>query len=107
MTPVQDMREQDVRILRDVLRSLLPPDARVYVFGSRAWGGARRYSDLDLALESVRPLGLDMLGEVAEALSLSDIPYKVDTVDLATAEPSFRASIAADWLPFELTDRGG
>jgi predicted nucleotidyltransferase len=105
--PVLDMREEHVRIVCDVLSTLLPKDARAYVFGSRASGGARRYSDLDLALEWSRPLGLDVLGEIAEALSESDLPYKVDIVDLATVTPAFRASIAGSWLPFDITDRGG
>jgi uncharacterized protein len=65
------------------------------VFGSRARGGARQYSDLDLALEWDRPLGLDLIGHIAEALSESDLPYKVDIVDLATVDPAFRARIAA------------
>jgi uncharacterized protein len=107
MMPVLDMCEEHIRILSNVLRGLLPKDARAYVFGSRVSGGARRYSDLDLALEWIRPLGLDVLGEVAEALSESDLPYKVDMVDLATVTPAFRARIAEDWLPFEITDRGG
>ena len=64
--PVLDMREEHVRILCDVLRRLLPKNARAYVFGSRVCGGARRYSDLDLALDWVRPLGFDVLGEIAE-----------------------------------------
>ncbi len=81
--------------------------ARAYVFGSRAHGGARRYSDLDLALEWVQPLGLDVLGEIAEALSLSDIPYKVDIVDLSTADPGFRARIVARCIPFDTTEAGG
>jgi predicted nucleotidyltransferase len=107
VTPGLDVREEHVRILCSVLRSLLPKDARAYVFGSRVSGEARRYSDLDLALEWSGPLGLGVLGEIAEALSESDLPYKVDVVDLATVTPAFRASIARHWLPFEITDRGG
>jgi type I restriction enzyme S subunit len=107
MTSVVDIREEHARILRDVLRRLLPPQARAYVFGSRVHGDARRYSDLDLALEWIRPLGLDRLGAIAEALSESDIPYKIDIVDLATVDPSFRSRIAEDWVPFETADRGG
>lgn len=105
--PVLDMCEEHIRIVCDVLHTLLPKEARAYVFGSRVSGGARRYSDLDLALEWVRPLGLDVLGEIAEALSESDLAYKVDIVDLATVTPAFRASLAGHLLPFEITDRGG
>jgi hypothetical protein len=51
--------------------------ARAFVFGSRAHGVARPYSNLDLALKWTRPLGLDLLGQIAEALSESDLPYRV------------------------------
>ena len=107
MTTTLDIREEHARILRDVLRKHLPAQARAYVFGSRAHGGARRYSDLDLALEWSAPLGLDRLGAIAEALSESDIPYKIDLVDLATVDPSFRARIAKDCILFEIADTGG
>ncbi len=104
MTAAPDMRDEEVAIVRDALRLRLPRGTRVLVFGSRAHGGARRYSDLDLALEWDRPLGLDLIGEIAEALSESDLPYKVDIVDLAMVDPSFRRRIAADGLVLSLDD---
>ena len=73
------------------------------MFGSRAHGGARRYSDLDLALEWDRPLGLDVIGQIAEALSDSDLPFKVDIVDLSLVEPAFRRRIAADCVPLDVS----
>jgi predicted nucleotidyltransferase len=98
MTGALEMREDHAAILRDVLRAHLPPGARAYVFGSRAHGGARQYSDLDLALEWDRPFGIDLIGQIAEALSESDLPYKVDIVDLALVDPAFRKRIAKDWV---------
>ena len=62
MTAVLDLRPEHAAIVRDILRQHLPADVRVLVFGSRAHGGARQYSDLDLALASDRPLGLDVTG---------------------------------------------
>jgi len=100
------MREDHAAILLGVLRSLLPAGARAYVFGSRVHGGARQYSDVDLALEWDRPLGLDIVGQIAEALSESDLPYKVDIVDLATVEPAYRLRIAGDCVPLEVSTRG-
>jgi len=88
------MRADHLEIVCDVLRAHLPKGARACVFGSRAQGRARPYSDLDLALEWDQPLGLDVIGAIAEALSESDLPYKVDIVDLALVEPSFRRRIA-------------
>ncbi len=106
MTAALDMRQDHRAILHNVLRAYLPAGARAYVFGSRAHGGARTYSDLDLALEWDRPLGFDIIGQIAEALSESDLPYKVDIVDLAMVDPAFRQRIAADCiaLPIDAED---
>jgi predicted nucleotidyltransferase len=104
MTLSPDIRDDHALIVRSVLQTHLPNGARACVFGSRARGGARQYSDLDLALEWDRPLGLDLLGRIAEALSESDLPYKVDIVDLLTTDPAFRARIAEECIPFDPVD---
>jgi predicted nucleotidyltransferase len=92
----------ELAIVRNSLRAHLPPGARVWVFGSRATAAARRYSDLDLAVQADRPIGLDVMGDLAEALSESDLPYKVDVIDLRSVDPGFRALIEPDLvaLPF-------
>ena len=94
MTAAIDLHPDHAAIVRAIPRAHLPPGVQVFVFGSRAQGGARRYSDLDLALQWHRPLGIALLGAMAEALSESDLPFKVDLLDLATVDPSFRARIA-------------
>lgn len=107
MTATLDMHPEHVAIVREILRTRLPPGARAYVFGSRAHGGARRYSDLDLAVEWERPLDLHTIGEIADALSESDLPYKVDIVDLLLVDPAFRVRIAGDCIPLDTTETGG
>jgi uncharacterized protein len=92
------LSEAELAIVRDILRSHLPPGIRAWVFGSRANGSARRYSDLDVALEGDCRLGPDLLGDVAEALAESDLPYKSDVIDLQAVEPSFRAIIEPDLI---------
>jgi hypothetical protein len=57
MTTKPDITDAEAAIVRGVLRQHLPDGAWAYAFGSRGHGGARRYSDLDLALEWQRPLG--------------------------------------------------
>lgn len=101
MTAVLDLRPEHAAMVRAILRARLPAGVHVHVFGSRARGGARRYSDLDLALEWDRPLGIALLGAINEALSESDLPFKIDLLDLATVEPGFRARIATDWVPLD------
>ena len=73
-----------------------------FVFGSRAHGGPRAYSDLDLAIEWDRPPGLDRTTEIAEAFSESDLPYRVDILDPLAIEPGFPARIAGDLVPLPL-----
>jgi nucleotidyltransferase substrate binding protein (TIGR01987 family) len=77
-------------------------DARAWVFGSPASGTARRYSDLDLALEGEKPLNSGLLANIAEALSQSDLAYKTDIIDLHAVDPDFRAIVERDMiaLPF-------
>jgi hypothetical protein len=57
---------------------------------------ARRYADLDLALEWHRALEVDLSGRIAEALFDSVLPYKVDTVDLLQVDPAFTKRTSAD-----------
>jgi uncharacterized protein len=106
MTLVLDISTEHAAIVRDVLRRFLPAGARAFVFGSRAHGHARRYSDLDLALAWDRPVGLRLMGEIAEALSESDLPYKVELLDLAAIDPAFRARIADGLVPFPMSAAG-
>jgi predicted nucleotidyltransferase len=106
MTATLDLHEHHAAILHAVLRAYLPTGARAYVFGSRVHGGARQYSNLDLALVWDRPLGLDIIGQIAEALSESDLPFKVDIVDLAMVEPAFRERIATKCIPLDISPPG-
>lgn len=102
MSRAIDLSEAELAIVRAILRSHLPAEARAWVFGSRATATARRYSDLDLAFESDKTIDSDVLGQITEALTESDLPYTVDVIDLKAVDPSFRALIETDMiaLPF-------
>ena len=84
------------RLVLNILCANLPKSTKVWVFGSRATGRARRYSDLDLAIEAGRPLRLDEIAGLAEAFTDSDLPYKVDIVDWRNIEDRWRQTIMAD-----------
>jgi predicted nucleotidyltransferase len=102
VTRAIDLSQTELVIVRAIPRTHLPPATQAWVFGSRATATAQRYSDLDLALEAEQPLSPDVLGDVAEALSESDLPCKVDVIDLRSVDPAFRAIIEPDMiaLPF-------
>jgi predicted nucleotidyltransferase len=60
------------------------PNEHIYLFGSRARGEASPYSDIDIAIKGNRPLKRE-LTQVRFAIEESELPYKVDLVDLAQA----------------------
>jgi type I restriction enzyme S subunit len=91
-----DLPADHRRLVLDILGANLPQGAKTWVFGSRASGRARRYSDLDLAIDAGRRLTLDEIAELAEAFSDSDLPYKVDIVDWHDIDDRWRETIAAE-----------
>jgi len=60
------------------------PEEKIYLFGSRAKGNASAYSDYDIAIEGETSLR-DRLTRVKSLIEESQIPYKIDLVDLSKA----------------------
>lgn len=87
-----DLRPQELALVRAILRRRLP-DSQVWAFGSRVSGRAKPHSDLDLAIVSSSPVPLATLAEIEEDFSESDLPFRVDLVDWATAPKRFRVRI--------------
>lgn len=87
---------------RDEVRRILAhhtPQAQVYVFGSRANGTSKRFSDLDLVLEMEEGLTIETLANLREAFSESNLPMSVDIVDWKTLDPELRAVIGPQRIP--------
>jgi len=96
---VIDIETGHRRIVLDILRQQLPRGTRIWVFGSRVTGRARRYSDLDLALDAGRPLTVDETAILRETFDECDLPYRVDIVDWHAIGDDFRKTIEASLLP--------
>jgi predicted nucleotidyltransferase len=75
----------------------------VWVFGSRANGTPKPFSDLDLCLKARNgePLTLQRLAELEEAFSESPLPFKVDVVDWYTLSEPFKKAIQPHWVLFD------
>ncbi len=85
----------------DIIRRRLP-EARVWVYGSRAKGRARRYSDLDLMLDDQgRPISAAVMGNLDEDFDESDLPIIVELHDLAQTDARFLARVRKDFLLLE------
>jgi predicted nucleotidyltransferase len=91
-------------IVRDILGSILPADAKVSAFGSRATGRVKPYSDLDLLIDAGRRLTLTESADLSEAFSESDLPWKVDFIDRHGTDPAFLRRIEPDCLPLPASD---
>lgn len=93
MTEGLDIEAAHLAQVRAILAGHLPAGVAVLVFGSRARGGAKRFSDLDLALNGAAVLEPALIGRLATAFEHSDLPWRVDLVDLHALSPTFRAAI--------------
>lgn len=90
------LKNEDRKLLIEILKKFLTQDYHVYAFGSRVIGNAHEASDLDLFIihqtnESVR---FQALTPLREALRESPLPIQVDLHDWATLPTSFRNGIA-------------
>lgn len=102
-----DLPAAHKRLVLDILRANLPQSTKAWVFGSRATGRARRYSDLDLAIDAGRRLTLDELARLAEAFSDSDLSHKVDLVDWHDIDDRWRQIITAERVALAETAHPG
>lgn len=78
---------EDIIIIRDILRDY----TNVYVFGSRAKGTYKQFSDLDLCLKNdISDYDYELLKEQFEN---SDLPFTVDLVQYNRIDESFKKRI--------------
>lgn len=88
-------------IIETLLTTYLPLNTQVWVFGSRATGTARQFSDLDLLLDwNSKPFPYQIKLQMMEAFDESELPYKVDLVDFNDISESFKQHIFASSIPF-------
>ena len=87
-----DLRPEELELVRRILRAHVPGFA-VWAFGSRTRKNAKPHADLDLAIIGDDPVGLNVLGALRHAFADSALPMKVDLVDWALTEASFRRII--------------
>ena len=96
-----DLSERDRAWTLDIIRRRLPA-ARVWVYGSRATGRARRYSDLDLMLDDGgQAIPGAVMGNLDADFDESSLPIIVDLHDMATTDAGFLERIAADLVALD------
>lgn len=91
----------ECKVVADILNDLLPCEAKVFVFGSRARGSERPRSDLDLAVDYEGPLSREIWHRLLNAFEDSELPMRVDIVDIRAVSPTFLAMIKGEWRLFK------
>jgi type I restriction enzyme S subunit len=92
---VLDMAPAHWAIVRDIL-ARHAEGFDVWAFGSRARGRAKPHSDLDLAFVGAHTMSLQQRAQLTDAFAESDLPWRVDIVDWADTDESFRRIIERD-----------
>ena len=77
--------------------SALIPEAKIYLFGSRARETHGQWSDIDLALDAGKQVEPRLrVGELRSVLTELHVPYKIDVVDLYLMSDEMKKAILED-----------
>ena len=86
-----------------ILKKFLPEDnVNFYIFGSRAKGKAKMYSDIDIAIDCAGQKINDKTKiKIETAFEDSTIPYKIDVLDLNNITEDFKICILDDLIKIQ------
>lgn len=76
------LSQEHKALVRGLVQGIVP-GAKFMVFGSRATGRARPYSDLDLLITQPERLSWEQRAALRDAFEASELPYCVDVVEAA------------------------
>ena len=85
--------ESQLKVIREIFDNVLPAKTEVVLFGSRACDKARKYSDVDLALQAEEAISIDLILKLYDRFEESDLPFRVEIVDLRRASPDMSDEI--------------
>ena len=91
--PIVDLTADQVRTVRSILDRVIP-QGQVSVFGSRATGRARPFSDLDLLVTHPQRLSWMQRAELRDLFEASDLPFCVDVVEAEGLPPGMARRVA-------------
>lgn len=81
------------------------PGAEVWVFGSRATGRARPFSDLDLLLTTPDTLDWTQRADLRDAFETSDLPFRVEVVEARSLTDGMRGRVEAERVRLHRPER--
>ena len=96
-----------LEIIKEILKSHVP-EYEVWIFDSRFHRNrVKKFSDLDLAVITDKPLDVLRLAKLQDAFSESDLPFKVDVIDWAMTDGAFRRIIEGNCEVVQRAEKAG
>ena len=95
-----DLEKKYLKEIQSIIQQYAP-DCRVRVFGSRVTGKSGKFSDLDLAIEGSKELGLQTMVKMKDAFRESNLPFKVDGLDWLAIFGEFRKQINQECITIQ------
>ncbi|MGB1090482.1 MAG: nucleotidyltransferase domain-containing protein [Oceanobacter sp.] len=99
-----NVTQQELEIVQSILKQQLPENMRVLAYGSRVTSKAKRFSDLDLAIQlnDKQALTLSQLAALSDAFDESELPWKIDILDLNSAPEASVETVERDGIEISL-----
>lgn len=98
MSPSFGLSPHQLMMLKDTIEKIRTgnQDLRVYIFGSRARGKHRKYSDVDLLIEASPAWSEKQRADLMEALEESNLPFQFDIVTPEAVFDPYRKQIETE-----------
>ena len=77
------------------------PDAKIYLFGSRARNKYQETADIDIAVDAGKSMSITEMGQINSMLDALNIPQKIDLVDLHRAPQSLKDNILREGIAWK------
>lgn len=106
MSKTVKLTTEQLETVQQILKKHLTNDIFVWVFGSRATGRVKEYSDLDIALqqENGQRLEFELLVNLMDDFEESNLPYKVDVIDYNVTSGIFKQNIDSQKIKLDINN---
>lgn len=93
------MREEILTEVKTIIAEQLNKyQVKVYLYGSWARGEEKQSSDIDIAISAIEDLPVGLLSEVRDSLENSTLPYRVELVNLNSADTAFSNKVKEEGI---------
>ena len=87
-----DFQQKCVELVKQIVLNHIDTNQyKVFLFGSRACGNAKKYSDIDVGILGNQKFSIIKKFDIEDAIDESIVPYKVDLVDFFGVDNKFKS----------------